>query len=53
MNALIILIPAAIGLGLLALAGFFWAIRSNQYDDLDGDAWRVLLNDDAPPDPPA
>ncbi len=49
MNVLLILVPAALGLGLLALAGFFWAIRSEQYDDLDGAAWRVLVDDDPPP----
>ncbi|MGV8833704.1 MAG: cbb3-type cytochrome oxidase assembly protein CcoS [Devosia sp.] len=48
MNGLIILIPCAIGLGALALLGFFWTLRSGQYDDLEGDSQRVLLNDDPP-----
>jgi cbb3-type cytochrome oxidase maturation protein len=45
MSGLLILIPCAIGLGALALLAFFWALRSGQYDDLEGDAQRVLLND--------
>lgn len=48
MNILVLLIPAALGLGLIALAGFFWAIRSNQYEDLDGAAWRILVDDEEP-----
>ena len=46
MNALIILIPAALALGALGLAGFFWAIRADQYGDLDGSAWRILMDGD-------
>lgn len=47
MSGLLILIPCAIGLGALALLAFFWALRSGQYDDLEGDGQRVLLNDDS------
>lgn len=42
MNALIFLIPIALGLGALGLLTFLWTLRSGQYDDLDGAAWRVL-----------
>lgn len=42
MNTLIYLIPIALFLGGLGLAAFLWSIRSGQYDDLDGAAWRVL-----------
>ena len=48
MNALLFLIPAALFLGLLGLAGFLWASRSGQFDDLDGAAHRVLFDDDDP-----
>ena len=48
MNALILLIPIALCLGLLALGGFLWALSAGQYDDLDGAAARILF-DDAPP----
>jgi cbb3-type cytochrome oxidase maturation protein len=50
MTALLYLIPAALFLGLLGLAAFIWALRSGQYDDLDGAARRILF-DDPPPSP--
>ncbi len=46
MNVLIILIPAALFLGLLGLAGFLWAVRVGQFEDLDGAAERILMDDD-------
>lgn len=49
MSALIYLIPAALFLGLLGLAGFLWAMRSGQFDDLDGAAHRILLDDEDAP----
>lgn len=50
MNILLVLIPAALCLGGLGLAAFFWAMRSGQYDDLEGAAHRILeRDDDAPP----
>lgn len=55
MNALVILIPAALGLGILALCGFFWAVNTSQYEDLDGAAWRILNDggeEDLPPTRP-
>ncbi|WP_050522095.1 cbb3-type cytochrome oxidase assembly protein CcoS [Pseudorhodobacter wandonensis] len=42
------LIPVSIGLGLTGLAAFFWAMRHNQYEDLDGAAARVLNAPDKP-----
>ena len=47
MTALAWLVPAALSLGLLALAGFVWALTSGQFDDLDGAAWRALEDDGA------
>jgi cbb3-type cytochrome oxidase maturation protein len=49
MNILAILIPVSLTLGGLGLIAFLWSLRSDQYDDLDGAAWRILLDDDAPP----
>lgn len=51
MTILLYLIPTALGLGGLALAGFLWALRSGQFDDLDGAAQRILFDDpeDRPP----
>jgi len=49
MNVLVYLIPAALFLGLLGLCGFLWAVRSGQFDDLDGAAHRILDDDRKPP----
>lgn len=48
MSVLIYLIPIALLLGLAALFGFLWALKSGQYDDLDGEAARILFEEDAP-----
>lgn len=52
MTGLVILIPVALCLGLAGLAAFFWAIRSRQFEDLDGAALRILNDDDGPRPPP-
>lgn len=46
MDVLVILVPLALGLGLLGLAAFLWSLNSGQYDDLDGAAWRAIMDDD-------
>ena len=46
MNSLLLLIPLAILLGMIGLAAFLWALRSGQFDDLDGAAQRVLLDEE-------
>jgi cbb3-type cytochrome oxidase maturation protein len=51
MNALMILIPVALFLGLIGLGAFMWALRSGQFDDLDGAAMRILNGDDPDPKP--
>lgn len=48
MTSLIVLIPVALGLGLLGLGAFFWSLSSDQYEDLDGAAARMLEDDDEP-----
>ena len=51
MNALFVLIPIALGLGAAGLAAFFWSMRDGQYDDMDGAAVRILIeneNEDRP-----
>lgn len=40
------LILIALGMGLAGLAAFLWSLRNGQYDDLDGAAERVLLEED-------
>lgn len=52
MSGILYLIPAALFLGLLGLAAFLWALRSGQFDDLDGAANRILFDDDDEPDDP-
>ena len=48
MSGLVILVPVALGLGLLGLAAFFWSLRHRQYDDMDGAALRILIDADTP-----
>ncbi len=48
MEVLVYLVPLALALGLLGLAGFLWSLKSGQYDDLDGAAWRAIRDDDLP-----
>lgn len=47
MNHLLVLIPIALGLGLLGLGAFIWSLKSRQYEDLDGAAQRILNDDEA------
>ncbi len=63
MEVLIYLLPLAVLLGLAGLIAFFWSVKSGQFDDMEGPAWRILADDDesapptnasqdrAPPDP--
>jgi len=50
MSVLIYMIPIALFLGLLGLGAFIWSLKSGQYDDLDGSAQRILMDDDATSD---
>jgi cbb3-type cytochrome oxidase maturation protein len=52
MEGLIYLIPVALLLGLIGLAAFMWALKSGQFEDLDGAAERILFDDDDAPDAP-
>ena len=45
------LIPIALFLGGLGVIAFIWCVRSNQYEDLEGAAWRILQDEDED-DPP-
>lgn len=45
MTSLAWLIPIALLLGGLGLAAFLWSLKSGQYEDLDGAAWRALADD--------
>lgn len=50
MNALLFLIPIALGLGFLGLIAFLWSLKSNQYEDVQGAAYRILNDDDLAPE---
>lgn len=45
MTILFVLIPLSIALLGLAIWGFFWMVRNDQFDDLDSAGWRVLVDD--------
>ncbi len=45
MSHLAWLVPVALGMGLVGLGAFLWSMRARQYEDLDGAAERVLLQD--------
>lgn len=47
MSILVVLVPAALLLGALGLLAFFWCLRSDQFEDLDGAAMRILAEDPA------
>ena len=49
MTGLAVLIPIALLLGLSGLAAFFWALKAGQFEDMDGAALRILIEDDALP----
>jgi cbb3-type cytochrome oxidase maturation protein len=49
MNVIYGLIPGMIFLGLAAVGVLFWAARSGQFEDLEGEAHRILMDDDIKP----
>lgn len=46
MDILLLLIPLALLLGLIGLAAFLWTLKNNQYEDLEGAAHRILIDDE-------
>lgn len=48
MNAILYLIPISLVLAVLALIGFFWTVRTGQYEDPEGDSERMLDTEDVP-----
>jgi len=53
MSGLLYLIPIALFLGALGLVAFLWALKSSQFEDLDGAANRILFDDEDDDPPPA
>ncbi len=45
------LMPGMIILGLVSVLVMIWAARSGQYDDMDGEASRILMDEDMAPAP--
>lgn len=45
MSILLFLAPFSVGLGLIAVAAFWWTLKAGQYEDPLGDASRILLTD--------
>lgn len=52
MEILYLLIPIAIVLVIAMVAGFWWAAKSGQFDDLEGPAHRILMEEEEPREPP-
>lgn len=50
MDSLYILIPIAVLFVIIAIGVFFWAVRSDQFEDLERQGMNVLLDDDDPDD---
>lgn len=48
MTGIAILLPIALFMGLCGLAAFFWALKRGQFDDLEGSASRILIDDEEP-----
>ena len=48
MNAILYLLPISLVLAVISLFAFFWTVRRNQYQDLDGDCLRALVSEDLP-----
>jgi cytochrome oxidase maturation protein, cbb3-type len=46
MSILAFLIPVALLMGLAGLVGFFWAMRTGQFEDIDGAANRILIDEE-------
>lgn len=51
MEVIYTLIPAMIVLGLVLVMILVWAVKKGQYEDLEGEANRILLDDDEPNTP--
>lgn len=52
METLYLLIPVSVVLVFLIGAAFWWSLRGGQFDDLEGPAYRVLMDDDKAPTAP-
>jgi cbb3-type cytochrome oxidase maturation protein len=51
MDILYLLIPLSVILVFLIAGVFWWSVRSGQFEDLEGPAYRILMDDDSPKPP--
>jgi cbb3-type cytochrome oxidase maturation protein len=52
MEVVFLLVPMAAALAFGVVGALVWAVRNGQFDDLEGEGHRILLEDDAPPPDP-
>lgn len=50
MESLYLLIPLSVVLVFAIGVAFWWSVRSGQFDDLEGPAYRILMDDSVPED---
>ncbi len=50
MESLTYVVRMELAVGLIGLGAFLWSLKSGQYDDLDGAAWRAIHDDDETPE---
>ena len=48
MDAFLLLIPLSVAIVAVIAVAFAWSVRTGQFDDLDGEAHRILADDDKP-----
>ena len=46
MDIIYLLLPIALVIVIIIIGVFFWAVKSDQFDDLEGPAHRILMDDD-------
>ena len=46
MSVILYLLPLALLLGFVGLMAFMWTLKTGQYDDMEGTAWRAIMDDD-------
>ncbi len=49
MDIIYLLLPVALVIVIIIIAIFFWAVKSDQFEDLEGPAHRILMDDDEKP----
>jgi cbb3-type cytochrome oxidase maturation protein len=45
MDIIYLLLPVALIIVIIIIAVFFWAVKSDQFEDLEGPAHRILMDD--------